>query len=644
MFSRISIIASLLSATAFGVAVSEARVIGNDDRKEVVDGTAAHRALARNVGLAVPWDQLSVARDGVVTLDKTSGEVCAFPDQAGVSYAKPRHTSAWEQRRDACDATLLSPTRALIAWDCLTKDDFNRVADGYPPADQFEDICDNLAVVFDFAVTKNGTALEAPSVAEEDVFRCSEIVGLANMAASDVLVVELDRDTTRPGSLLQMEPKSTAHRTLVVGHPLGLPTKLDVRGETRPGGLDPETNVLPSETDLTSSGAAVFEWDDPEGRLSGLIVDATFHLGQEQSYRVVSDYERSEDNSCWEDLRVQSFPQVEQNFLLPVAALGRFRDTAEPNETRAQAARRPRIFRAANDGSGPANILRSRSGGDAAGHHEIRTGTDVDYFAIPVVGGDDLEIEINFEHRFGDLDMAIENEQGVVLRTSAGVQNKEAISLSIPGDGLFPVYLKVYGWGGSMGSYDLDIVLRPSAGRTCDFDVGCGTEVCNPRAGVVEAVPSGTYDLTRNAGVCEPRSECTTDFFTGQVRCGPAEHAIHLPINRRFTPGYGTWNIAWGAPANAFAELDFDYFGGHAPGESFQFNGRMVTQASQAKGAPESRVMDGVERFGLRLDHVGQTVSGPTGFKMDRIVWSVPLLDNSPRQPGADGGFGTIQY
>lgn len=124
-----------------------------------------------------------------------------------------------------------------------------------------------------------------------------------------------------------------------------------------------------------------------------------------------------------------------------------------------------------NDVSLSATDLTSLSGISDYADLSVQPGDDDWYrFTLATAGRDGDSAQIDFIHSAGDLDLQLYNSQSaIVLRSSAGVSDREEISLSGLAAGSY--LLRVYGFGLSVGnpSYRLRLNIAPG-------DVGSGAD------------------------------------------------------------------------------------------------------------------------------------------------------------------------
>ncbi|MAD60669.1 MAG: hypothetical protein CMH49_04020 [Myxococcales bacterium] len=87
----------------------------------------------------------------------------------------------------------------------------------------------------------------------------------------------------------------------------------------------------------------------------------------------------------------------------------------------------------------------------------VITSDDDDYFAVEICAGGTLEANISFIHALSDLELKIENEQGIALDSSTNFGNSESVSATNRSTTATDMYIKVYGFLGDSGSYSLTV-------------------------------------------------------------------------------------------------------------------------------------------------------------------------------------------
>lgn len=82
---------------------------------------------------------------------------------------------------------------------------------------------------------------------------------------------------------------------------------------------------------------------------------------------------------------------------------------------------------------------------------------DVDSYAVNVNSGQKLIVEIKFSNSKGDLDMALINPQGFVIRDARSEDSNERIDLTITEAGRYVI--AVWGYDDAVNTYDIDLQI-----------------------------------------------------------------------------------------------------------------------------------------------------------------------------------------
>lgn len=83
---------------------------------------------------------------------------------------------------------------------------------------------------------------------------------------------------------------------------------------------------------------------------------------------------------------------------------------------------------------------------------------DIDHYALSLDNGDRLTFKIKFFHKKGDLDMALVDPDGSVIRESRSEDDDETVSLNVQKKGRYVV--GVYGFGTATNKYDIDLTIE----------------------------------------------------------------------------------------------------------------------------------------------------------------------------------------
>lgn len=92
---------------------------------------------------------------------------------------------------------------------------------------------------------------------------------------------------------------------------------------------------------------------------------------------------------------------------------------------------------------------------------------DQDWFYTYVFAGETLQVDLNFVHAEGDIDMVLLDAAGSAMAYGASIDDNESIERLITESGFY--YIKVYGWAGAQNSYGLALgIVEP---ETCVDDL-----------------------------------------------------------------------------------------------------------------------------------------------------------------------------
>ena len=241
---------AIFSLSTINSYASENVIYGKDDRKDLYEVTnPMYLKLASSTVVLVKKAELSQNSSGVVKIKAQSF-------QATMGVCKNEKYSD-QPSGGFCSGSLIGKNLMLTAGHCITS-----MSD-----------CQSTKFVFGYAVTKKGKF--PTEVPEQDVVGCKNIVyRIQDGEGADFGLIELDRDVSNH------EPLKLAQRTtsnelvkgdqlLMIGHPAGLPTKIEDGGKVR----DPSpSGFLVANTDSYggNSGSAVFNRNT--GEIEGVLV------------------------------------------------------------------------------------------------------------------------------------------------------------------------------------------------------------------------------------------------------------------------------------------------------------------------------------------------------------------------------------
>lgn len=206
-------------------------------------------------------DRLKALADSTVALVKNSdisvaGSVATL---IGRNFGTDMNLCSDEKFREQdtaafCSGTLVGPDLVLTAGHCI------------------EDItgCQNTSLVFGFAVKSAGVLPK--SVSANEVYRCKEIIKTQKVNnGADFAVIRLDRSVTNhaPRAVRASGEVPADASLVVIGHPVGLPTKITTGGSVR-STANPDFFVANLDTYGGNSGSGVF--NASTGLIEGILV------------------------------------------------------------------------------------------------------------------------------------------------------------------------------------------------------------------------------------------------------------------------------------------------------------------------------------------------------------------------------------
>jgi V8-like Glu-specific endopeptidase len=259
-----------VSLAAPAAAQLHEKVIYGDDGRQDVYQTTDPRLLKLADSTVALFQASGVAeKNGVASLATRT-----FGDEMGLCKDEPffsQPTGAF------CSGSLVAPDVVMTAGHCVTS-----AAD-----------CQGIKFVFGFAVKTAGAM--PTSVPAAEVYGCKELIGRQqDNAGADWSLVRLDRVVAghAPLKLNQTGVIAKGTPVLVIGHPSGLPTKIDggaaVRDSSNPGFF-----VANLDTYGGNSGSAVFNAET--GLVEGILVRG------EQDFKYDSARQCSVSNRCPND-------------------------------------------------------------------------------------------------------------------------------------------------------------------------------------------------------------------------------------------------------------------------------------------------------------------------------------------------------
>lgn len=233
-------------------------------------------------------DALKTLADSTVALIKTSKLTAQGSSVfiTGESFAESHRLCSSEKFREQnlsafCSGALVGPDLIITAGHCITN----------------QSDCVDTSFVFGFAVKSAG--ILPAQVNSGEVYRCREIVHrVLENTGVDYAVIKLDRSVSNHTALpiRRVGELSVGDPLVVIGHPVGLPTKITVGGKVR---STANSGYLVTNLDTYggNSGSAVFNANT--GVIEGILVrgeqDFTYANGCNTSKVCSDDSCRGED-------------------------------------------------------------------------------------------------------------------------------------------------------------------------------------------------------------------------------------------------------------------------------------------------------------------------------------------------------------
>lgn len=266
--------------------LTENVIYGQDGRVDVYQASDTLKLLADSTVALIKNSDLT--QQGASTL--IAGE--SFANSYQLCSSEKFH----EQNTSAfCSGSLVGPDTVITAGHCITS----------------QSDCVNTSFVFGFAVKSAGVL--PTQVSSSEVYRCREIVHrVLENSGVDYAVIKLDRQVTNHAVLKVRRSGEAAVNDplLVIGHPVGLPTKITTGGKVR-STANSGYYVTNLDTYGGNSGSAVFNSQTLE--IEGILVrgeqDFVYQGGCNVSKVCSDDSCRGEDVTRISVLR-QYIPQV----------------------------------------------------------------------------------------------------------------------------------------------------------------------------------------------------------------------------------------------------------------------------------------------------------------------------------------------
>lgn len=238
---------SFLSLVSLEAKLQTKVVYGSDDRLDIYEVVNQdHLKLAESTAAMIPGNALTENGDDTVTITGSTLErdgMCSTE-----RFAKQR-TAAM------CSGFLVGDQYLVTAGHCI----------------QSESDCNSNSWVFDYNVKSKGQT--EYKVSTKSVYRCSEIISrkLERGNQNDFALIKLDRvvEGIAPLKVRTSGKIADKSRLIMIGHPSGLPTKVEAGGSVRNNG---NSIFFQATTDSYggNSGSAVFNYDTKE--VEGILV------------------------------------------------------------------------------------------------------------------------------------------------------------------------------------------------------------------------------------------------------------------------------------------------------------------------------------------------------------------------------------
>ncbi len=233
------------------------------------------------------FEVLELARATVALIDKNNLDVLDLSPMSfglkgaefGEKYELCEEERFREQKTSArCSGFLVGPDLVVTAGHCMMA----------------QEDCRNTQFVFDFALHSPGTAPE--HLSQSQVYHCAEVVTLnLDARGTDFAVVRLNRAVTdrKPLKLSRERQLSPGDPLMIIGHPVGLPTKVAPGGSVRESGKGKPYFVANLDSYGGNSGSAVI--NEISGKVEGILVRGEVDFERRDSCRVSK---RCPHNQC----------------------------------------------------------------------------------------------------------------------------------------------------------------------------------------------------------------------------------------------------------------------------------------------------------------------------------------------------------
>jgi S1-C subfamily serine protease len=207
-------------------------------------------------------DRLRALADSTVALVKSTNLISNSQGQTSVrgdNFGTQMNLCSSEKFREQdtaafCSGSLVGPDLVLTAGHCI----------------ESESDCLSTSLVFGFAVKSVG--LLPKQVQTSEVYKCAQVIKtIRNNSGQDFAVIRLNRSVQNHAVLQirQFGELSVGDDLVVIGHPVGLPTKVTTGGKVR-STANAQYIVASVDTYGGNSGSAVF--NAQSGLIEGILV------------------------------------------------------------------------------------------------------------------------------------------------------------------------------------------------------------------------------------------------------------------------------------------------------------------------------------------------------------------------------------
>jgi hypothetical protein len=247
-------------------------IYGDDDRLDLFE--VEDPAL-----IALASSTAAMVRKNVIHYDDVSNTYSLTTQVFGERYRLCQDEPFREQRTaPICSGFLVAPDILITAGHCV----------------QDQDSCDTAQFVFDFALFRNSDDQPHDNIPRRNVYSCEKLIhSEVHVNSADFAVVRLDRRVVDRNPLAVNFDNSLELNTnlLVIGHPVGLPTK--VAGGAVVREIEEDYFVANLDTYGGNSGSAVFNAES--GKVEGILVRGARDFIEKDGCRTSN---RCANNSC----------------------------------------------------------------------------------------------------------------------------------------------------------------------------------------------------------------------------------------------------------------------------------------------------------------------------------------------------------